>query len=245
MLLQTGQCFVRASIYLILLDALLYESCGYSCCKVSVILYGRVNDGVVSISIFHQRTTCTYVFCCHCPRQHISTLPQQLQRVGTIIAVVLCRKAVVWKGMLSLYESYFFWKYALMRVKWLLCPTCLHSHQHLAMSRSLTLASLYVPSSQKYTHTLRSWIVKWNNNINIVVQILLEFQNRIIADALSSRIRTASNGGDVAKVSMTIADFDGVMYNVQNPDEENPNVITVSLKHSSFHQFEDHGGNRT
>jgi len=69
----------------------------------------------------------------------------------------------------------------------------------------------------------------------------LEFQNRIIADALSSRIRTASNGGDVAKVSMTIADFDGVMYNVQNPDEENPNVITVSLKHSSFHQFEDHG----
>ena len=95
--------------------------------------------------------------------------------------------------------------------------------------------------SKIHTHTLRSWIVKWNNNINIVVQILLEFQNRIIADALSSRIRTASNGGDVAKVSMTIADFDGVMYNVQNPDEENPNVITVSLKHSSFHQFEDHG----
>ena len=45
----------------------------------------------------------------------------------------------------------------------------------------------------------------------------------------------------MAKVSMTIADFDGVMYNVQNPEEENPNVITVSLKHSSFHQFEDHG----
>jgi len=66
-------------------------------------------------------------------------------------------------------------------------------------------------------------------------------QNRIIADALSSRIRTASTGGAVAKVSMTIADFDGVMYNVQNPDEENPNVITVSLKHDSFHQFEEHG----
>lgn len=44
----------------------------------------------------------------------------------------------------------------------------------------------------------------------LFLQILLEFQNRIIADALSSRIRTASTGGAVAKVSMTIADFDGV-----------------------------------
>jgi actin related protein 2/3 complex subunit 2 len=69
----------------------------------------------------------------------------------------------------------------------------------------------------------------------------LEFQNRIIADALTVRIRAQANGQDVTKVMMTIADFDGVTFQMANPDEENPTVVTVSIKHHAFHQFEEHG----
>eukprot|EP00039_Didymoeca_costata_P018306 m.332986 g.332986 ORF g.332986 m.332986 type:complete len:307 (+) comp17040_c0_seq1:93-1013(+) len=72
--------------------------------------------------------------------------------------------------------------------------------------------------------------------------ILLEFQNRIIMEALESRAQTAAAGGKMKDVDVTVADFDGVTYHVSNkPGDDTKTHILVSIRLDYFHQIEPHG----
>jgi len=70
--------------------------------------------------------------------------------------------------------------------------------------------------------------------------IILEFQNRIVAEALRSRVATASSGGKVKDVDITVADFDGIIYHVGNPNPEDKTLVTVSIKFDYWHQLAEH-----
>eukprot|EP00043_Microstomoeca_roanoka_P004511 m.50139 g.50139 ORF g.50139 m.50139 type:complete len:309 (+) comp12527_c1_seq1:87-1013(+) len=67
--------------------------------------------------------------------------------------------------------------------------------------------------------------------------ILLEVENRILAEVLSSRI-----GEDVEQeipgVDMTIADFDGTLYHISNVDQDTTK-IRVSISVQFFYQLKD------
>lgn len=69
--------------------------------------------------------------------------------------------------------------------------------------------------------------------------ILLEFQNRIIAEALSGRLETQEEDGP-DPIDVTIADFGGAMYHMSNPEGDR-SKIQVSIKLTFFHQLEEFG----
>ncbi|EGD77919.1 hypothetical protein PTSG_09554 [Salpingoeca rosetta] len=64
--------------------------------------------------------------------------------------------------------------------------------------------------------------------------ILLEVENRILSEVLSSR---ASETEEIAPVDMTVADFDGTMYHVSNPEGDATKVL-VSISVPFFHQLQ-------
>lgn len=73
--------------------------------------------------------------------------------------------------------------------------------------------------------------------------ILLEFQNRIIAETLKSRLAGVDEDGnpkDRLKVDVTVADFDGILYHVSNPDGTDMNKVRVSISMPFFHELEQH-----
>eukprot|EP00053_Salpingoeca_punica_P004396 m.48931 g.48931 ORF g.48931 m.48931 type:complete len:315 (-) comp12774_c0_seq1:323-1267(-) len=81
--------------------------------------------------------------------------------------------------------------------------------------------------------------------------ILLEFQNRIIADTINSRLATIRANAEavteddknkVETVNVTVADFDGVLYHVSNPEGERSKVI-VSIGMKFFFELEPYGVN--
>eukprot|EP01147_Barroeca_monosierra_P004844 gene4844-6875_t len=65
--------------------------------------------------------------------------------------------------------------------------------------------------------------------------ILLEVENRIIAEVLSSRYTEE----EIPGVDMTVADFDGAMYHISNPNPEDTSKILISISVQFFHQLKD------
>ncbi|XP_071940994.1 actin-related protein 2/3 complex subunit 2-like [Antedon mediterranea] len=70
--------------------------------------------------------------------------------------------------------------------------------------------------------------------------ILLEIKNKIIEEALSHKFKTAKDGGKPESIDMTIADFDGVLYHLYNPNGEK-NKINLSISLKFFNELAKYG----
>jgi len=72
--------------------------------------------------------------------------------------------------------------------------------------------------------------------------ILLEVNNRIVEDTLSVKFKNALAGQKPESVSVTVADFDGVLYRIANPENDKTKInVSVSLKF--YKELEVHGAN--
>lgn len=70
--------------------------------------------------------------------------------------------------------------------------------------------------------------------------ILLETQNRIIFDTLNYKFECAVQGAKPESIDSTVADFDGVLYHISNPNGDKTKVsISISLKF--YKDLESHG----
>jgi len=70
--------------------------------------------------------------------------------------------------------------------------------------------------------------------------ILLEINNKIIEEALTLKFENALAGNRPELVDMTVADFDGVLYHVSNPDGDKSKVmVSISLKF--YKDLQQHG----
>ncbi|XP_077978301.1 actin-related protein 2/3 complex subunit 2-like [Glandiceps talaboti] len=68
--------------------------------------------------------------------------------------------------------------------------------------------------------------------------IILEINNRIIEETLTLKFNNAGNKPD--SIDITIADFDGVLYHISNPDgDKNKVMISISLKF--YKDLQKHG----
>ncbi|KAH9513398.1 Actin- protein 2/3 complex subunit 2 [Bulinus truncatus] len=70
--------------------------------------------------------------------------------------------------------------------------------------------------------------------------ILLETNNRIIQETLTYKIKNVLEGGKPDNVDITIADFDGVLYHMSNP-EGNKSKIMVSISLKFYKDLQKHG----
>jgi actin related protein 2/3 complex subunit 2 len=72
--------------------------------------------------------------------------------------------------------------------------------------------------------------------------ILLEVNNRIVEDTLTVKFKNALAGQKPESVSVTVADFDGVLYRIANPENDKTKInVSVSLKF--YKELEVHGAN--
>lgn len=70
--------------------------------------------------------------------------------------------------------------------------------------------------------------------------ILLEIKNRIIEETLLNKFEVAQAGGKPDGIDIKVADFDGVLYHVSNPDQNKLKLmVSVSLKF--YKELEEHG----
>jgi len=70
--------------------------------------------------------------------------------------------------------------------------------------------------------------------------ILLEIHNRIIRETLLQKFKNIKAGGKPDLVDITIADFDGVLYHVSNPDGDKSKIrVSISLKF--YKDLQEHG----
>ena len=70
--------------------------------------------------------------------------------------------------------------------------------------------------------------------------ILLEINNRIIEETLTSKFKNAQSGNKPDLVDITIADFDGVLYHLSNPDGDKSKIrVSISLKF--YKELQEHG----
>jgi len=70
--------------------------------------------------------------------------------------------------------------------------------------------------------------------------ILLEINNRIIEDTLTQKFENVEAGSKLDIVDITIADFDGVLYHISNPDGDRSKIrVSISLKF--FKDLQEHG----
>ncbi|XP_050419212.1 actin-related protein 2/3 complex subunit 2 [Patella vulgata] len=61
--------------------------------------------------------------------------------------------------------------------------------------------------------------------------ILLEYRNRIVEETLTYKFKNAFEGGKNDAVEITVADFDGVLFHISNPDgDKNKLIVSISLK---------------
>lgn len=79
--------------------------------------------------------------------------------------------------------------------------------------------------------------------------ILLEFQNRVIGDAIRSRLSTIRGNAEattedekskVEPINVKVADFDGILYHISNPEGERSKIM-ISIFLKFYHQLEEHG----
>jgi len=71
--------------------------------------------------------------------------------------------------------------------------------------------------------------------------ILLEVQNRIIVETLSLKFTNALAGNKPDGVDITVADFDGVIYHISNPDQNDKSKIRVSISLKFYKDLKEHG----
>ncbi|RUS89049.1 hypothetical protein EGW08_003160 [Elysia chlorotica] len=70
--------------------------------------------------------------------------------------------------------------------------------------------------------------------------ILLETNNRIVQETLTLKIKNAQDGGKADSVDITIADFDGVLFHISNPDGVKTKImVSISLKF--YKELQEHG----
>ncbi|KAF2352991.1 Actin-related protein 2/3 complex subunit 2 [Trinorchestia longiramus] len=70
--------------------------------------------------------------------------------------------------------------------------------------------------------------------------ILLEIHNRILEDTVSVKIRNALNGSKPESIDVTIADFDGVLFHLTNPNGDKTKIrISICLKF--YNELQQHG----
>jgi actin related protein 2/3 complex subunit 2 len=70
--------------------------------------------------------------------------------------------------------------------------------------------------------------------------ILLEINNRIIEETLTLKFTNALAGNKPDAIDITIADFDGVLYHVSNPNNDKSKVqVSISLKF--YKDLQEHG----
>lgn len=70
--------------------------------------------------------------------------------------------------------------------------------------------------------------------------ILLEIRNLIVQETLTQKIRNVKEGGKPDSVDITVADFDGVLYHMSNPDG-NKSKIMVSISLKFYKDLQEHG----
>nr|CAG4638510.1 EOG090X07NU [Cyclestheria hislopi] len=70
--------------------------------------------------------------------------------------------------------------------------------------------------------------------------ILLEINNKIIEDTLTVKIKNALAGNKAESINVVIADFDGVLFHISNPDSGKSKVrVSISLKF--YKDLQEHG----
>ncbi|XP_067649765.1 actin-related protein 2/3 complex subunit 2-like [Haliotis asinina] len=70
--------------------------------------------------------------------------------------------------------------------------------------------------------------------------ILLEISNRIVEETLTTKFRNVLEGGKPDGVDITVADFDGVLYHISNPDGDKSKImVSISLKF--YKDLQEHG----
>lgn len=72
--------------------------------------------------------------------------------------------------------------------------------------------------------------------------ILLETENRIVADTLNNKFESAAAGNKHENTEMTFADFDGVVYHISNLDGDKTKLL-VSISLKFWEQLQEHGAN--
>lgn len=70
--------------------------------------------------------------------------------------------------------------------------------------------------------------------------ILLEINNRIVEEVLTLHFGNATNGVNPEHLDLTVADFDGVLYHIGNPDGDKTK-IRVSILLKFFKDLQQHG----
>eukprot|EP00093_Oithona_nana_P004161 04161.XXX_146596_145616_1 [CDS] Oithona nana genome sequencing. len=70
--------------------------------------------------------------------------------------------------------------------------------------------------------------------------ILLEVNNRIIEDTLKLRVKNALNGVKLEPLSINLADFDGVLYQISTPKDDKSKV-TISISLKFYKELQSHG----
>ena len=70
--------------------------------------------------------------------------------------------------------------------------------------------------------------------------ILLEVNNRIIEDTLKLRVKNALNGVKLEPLSINLADFDGVLYQISTPKDDKTKV-TISISLKFYKELQSHG----
>ncbi|KAK6166680.1 hypothetical protein SNE40_023318 [Patella caerulea] len=70
--------------------------------------------------------------------------------------------------------------------------------------------------------------------------ILLEYRNRIVEETLTYKFKNAFEGCKNDAVEITVADFDGVLFHISNPDgDKNKLIVSISLKF--YADLQSHG----
>lgn len=70
--------------------------------------------------------------------------------------------------------------------------------------------------------------------------ILLEINNRIVEETLTLKFQNAEAGNKPDNVDITVADFDGVLYHISNPNDEKSKIrVSISLKF--YKDLQEHG----
>lgn len=70
--------------------------------------------------------------------------------------------------------------------------------------------------------------------------ILLEINNRIVEETLTNKIRNAQEGNKNDTLDVTMADFDGVLFHMSNPNNDKSKIrVSISLKF--WTDLQEHG----
>jgi len=60
--------------------------------------------------------------------------------------------------------------------------------------------------------------------------ILLEINNKIVEDTLTVKIKNALAGNKAESINVVVADFDGVLFHISNPDGDKSKIrVSIGL----------------